>query len=262
MTLGAVVQKAQDEKREGATRFCMGAAWRHIKDGPEFDRILEMVCEVDKLGLEVCCTLGMLNPSQAKTLKDGRLHSYNHNIDTSKAHYSNIITTRVLQDRLDTLRHVRSARINVCAGGILGLGESDEDRIEFLHRLANLGPPPESVPINVLMPFEGTPLADQAPISHLIVVRTIATARIVMPKAMIRLSAGRINMSESEQLLCFYCGANSIFTSDKLLTAPNATKDDDKRLFAHLGLKPASMQATTPFSHPAEKIKRSAMCWA
>ena len=215
----------------------MGAAWRQAPHGREFESVLEMVRGVSALDLEVCCTLGMLTQGQADQLKQAGLTAYNHNLDTSPEFYGNIITTRVYADRLQTLSHVRNAGITVCCGGILGVGESEEDRIGLLQQLANLDPHPESVPINLLVRAEGTPLADAAEIDTLVMVRAIATARIIMPKSRVRLAAGRQQMSTEAVTLCFLAGANSIFTGEKLLTTPNPAADEDQRLLQNLGMK-------------------------
>ncbi len=233
-----VVDKAAIAKEAGATRFCMGAAWREVRDNKDFDKVLKIVSAVNGLGLEVCATLGMLTEGQAKKLKDAGLYAYNHNVDTSEGYYKSIITTRTYQDRLNTIRNTRKAEITVCSGGIIGMGESDEDRIEMLRTLANLDPHPESVPINALVPVEGTPLENRPPVDPFEFARMIATARILMPKSMVRLSAGRLQLSKEAQAFCFMAGANSIFAGDKLLTTPNPDVDDDKALFASLGLKP------------------------
>ena len=232
-----VLAKAEQAKKQGSTRFCMGAAWREVRDNKDFDRVLGMVKEVNELGLEVCCTLGMLTESQAQKLKDAGLYAYNHNLDTSEDYYGEIITTRTYDDRLKTLGHVRKAGISVCCGGIIGLGETDEDRMTMLHTLATLPEHPESVPVNALVAVEGTPLENRPRVSVWDMVRMIGTARILMPKAMVRLSAGRNEMSTEEQALCFMAGANSIFSGDKLLTTPNPDFDADKRMFELLGLK-------------------------
>lgn len=238
MDVDAVVEAAESAKRDGATRFCMGAAWREVRDDARFERVLEMVRRIKGLGgLEVCCTLGMLDADQARRLKDAGLDAYNHNLDTSEDYYDRIITTRTYADRLRTLEHVRGAGISVCCGGILGLGESEDDRIALLQTLANLPEPPESVPINSLVPVDGTPLAGGGNVDLWSMVRAIATARILMPRAMVRLSAGRLAMSEAEQALCFLAGANSIFAGEKLLTTPNPEADADRLLFDRLGLR-------------------------
>jgi biotin synthase len=233
-----VLTSAQRAKDAGSTRFCMGAAWREVRDNRDFDRVLGMVTKVNDLGLEVCCTLGMLNEYQAQRLKEAGLYAYNHNLDTSGDHYEKIITTRKYEDRLNTLEHVRKAGISVCSGGIIGLGETDADRIEMLHVLSNLPEHPESVPVNALVPVKGTPLADQPRVSVWEMIRMIATARITMPRTMVRLSAGRTEMSLPEQALCFMAGANSIFSGDKLLTTPNPGVNEDQLMFQLLGLEP------------------------
>jgi biotin synthase len=234
-----VLSAARDAKASGATRFCMGAAWREVKDGPQFDRLLDVVSAIKaEGGLEVCCTLGMLDERQAQRLKDAGLDAYNHNLDTSRRHYDDIISTRTYDDRLRTLRHVQRAGLSVCCGGILGMGETDDDRIDLLHTLAQLETPPESIPINALVPVDGTPLANRPPVPIWDMLRMIATTRILFPTSMVRLSAGRLNMSAAEQALCFLAGANSIFAGEKLLTTPNPDLDADAALFAALGLVP------------------------
>lgn len=238
MDVETVLAAARSAKADGATRFCMGAAWREVRDNAQFDSVLEMVRGVKQLGLEACCTLGLLTESQARRLKEAGLDAYNHNLDTSEAYYSEIISTRTYDDRLRTLSHVRDAGISVCCGGIVGMGETEDDRIALLHTLATLPEPPESVPINALVAVEGTPLAGRPKVEIWDMVRTIATARILMPSAMVRLSAGRVHMSEAEQALCFLAGANSIFAGDKLLTTPNPEVDRDHLMFERLGLKP------------------------
>jgi len=230
------VRAARDAKMRGADRFCMGAAWRQIREGKEFDRLLEMVTQVKALGLETCATLGMLNDAQAARLQEAGLDYYNHNLDTSPEHYSKIVTTRTFDDRLRTLQTVRHAGLKVCSGGILGMGEAVEDRIGLLHALASLDPQPESVPINALVPVEGTPLEQTPPLAWDELVRGVATARIAMPRAFVRLSAGRTTLSEEAQALCFLAGANSVFLGDRLLTTPNPEPDADARLFEKLGL--------------------------
>ena len=236
-----VYQTARKAHGEGATRFCMGAAWREIRDGSEFDQVLEMVRKVGSLGMEVCCTLGMLTDDQAGRLAAAGLTAYNHNLDTSPEFYGQIITTRLYEDRLRTIASVRKAGITVCSGGIIGMGESDDDRIGLLHQLAVLDPHPESVPINMLVRVAGTPLADAAPalseLDPLIMVRTIATARVLMPASMVRLSAGRRSLTREAVALCFLAGANSIFVGDKLLTTPNPDRDEDAQLLRDLGLQ-------------------------
>jgi len=244
-----VVAAAKKAKEGGATRLCMGAAWREVRDNKDFDRVIEMVTEVNSLDMEVCCTLGMLNYEQAKRLADAGLYAYNHNIDTSEENYGNIITTRTYNDRLNTLNNARKANLTVCSGGIIGLGETDEDRIGMLHVLSNLPQHPESVPINALVPVKGTPLEDQPRVSVWEMVRMIATTRIIMPKTVVRLSAGRTAMSMSDQALCFLAGANSIFAGDKLLTTPNPDFKEDMEMFKILGLKPRK-----PFKNVKEPV--------
>lgn len=236
----AVLAAARQAREDGVHRFCMGAAWREVKDGPDFDRVLEMVRGVSVLGLEVCCTLGMLTPSQARRLADAGLDAYNHNLDTSPEYYEQIITTRTYEDRLKTLAAVRQAGITVCSGGIIGMGESDADRVGLLHQLATLEPHPESVPINVLVPVEGTPLGKAEAIEPLVLVRMIATARILMPRSRVRLSAGRRSLSEECVALCFLAGANSIFVGDRLLTTPNPARSQDAQLLEELDLIPTA----------------------
>ena len=233
-----VISKAANAKANGSTRFCMGAAWREVRDNRDFDKVIEMVKGVSNMGLEVCCTLGMLTDEQARKLKDAGLYAYNHNLDTSEEHYEEIISTRTYDDRLNTLENVRKADISVCSGGIIGLVETDQDRIGMLHTLSNLPKHPESVPVNALVPVPGTPLEDQPKVSVWEMVRMIATARIIMPRAMVRLSAGRVRMTQEEQALCFLAGANSIFAGDKLLTTPNPEVNEDEQLFQVLNLKP------------------------
>ena len=237
LPLDEVLLKARRAKSGGATRFCMGAAWRSAPDGEEFDRVLAMVRGVAALDLEVCCTLGMLSAAQARQLADAGLTAYNHNLDTSPEYYGEIITTRTYQDRLDTLGHVRNAGIQVCCGGIIGMGESEADRIGLLHQLAIQNPHPESVPINMLVRVEGTPLEKNDNVDVIEWIRTIATARIIMPQSYVRLSAGRLSLSDEAQALAFMAGANSIFCGDKLLTTPNPQTDRDSALFSKLGLR-------------------------
>src|SRR3954447_2898847 len=241
MDVEAVIASAREAKQHGSQRFCMGAAWREPKDR-DMPALTRMVAEVKAMGLETCMTLGMLNREQARALADAGLDYYNHNIDTSPEHYGDIITTRSFRERLDTLEEVRNAGIAVCCGGIVGMGETREDRAGFIHALATLPRHPESVPINALVPIKGTVLGDMLDgvkmIDDIEFVRTVAVARITMPRSMVRLSAGRESMSEATQALCFLAGANSIFTGDKLLTTANAGDDADAALFAKLGLKP------------------------
>lgn len=233
-----VLAEARKAKESGSTRFCMGAAWRDVKDGRAFDRVLDMVRGVNEMGMEACCTLGMLTYDQAVKLKEAGLTAYNHNLDTSEEYYGNVITTRSYQDRLETIANVSKAGISVCCGGILGMGETEDDRIGLLHRLANLDPQPESVPINMLVPVEGTPMQDQKPLDIFDWIRSIATARILMPKSMVRLSAGRLSISREAQALAFMAGANAIFTGEKLLTTPNPEINEDSNLLNELGLIP------------------------
>jgi len=229
---------AVNAKAEGATRFCMGAAWRQAPEGREFESVLQSIRAVADLGLEVCCTLGMLTKSQAQRLKQAGLTAYNHNLDTSPEFYAKIITTRTYQERLDTIANVRAAGISVCCGGIVGMGETDDDRVALLQQLATLSPHPESVPINMLVRAEGTPLGAQAGVDPLVMVRTIATARILMPRSRVRLAAGRMQMTREAVLLCFLAGANSIFCGERLLTTPNPQPSEDCELLRELGLKP------------------------
>src|SRR5215475_9176381 len=233
-----VIEVARQAVGRGVTRFCMGAAWRQAPEGREFEKVLQMVRGVSSLGLEVCCTLGMLTERQAEQLKEAGLSAYNHNLDTSPEFYGSIITTRVYEERLKTLAAVRKAGITVCCGGILGMGEREEDRIGLLQQLASLKPHPESVPINMLVRVEGTPLGKMAPLAPLEMVRAIATARILMPAARVRLAAGRKQLSAEAVTLCFLAGANSIFVGEKLLTTPNPLADEDELLLQSLGMKP------------------------
>lgn len=233
-----VLEYAKKAKDAGSTRFCMGAAWREIRDNKDFDRVLDMVQGVNEMGMEVCCTLGMLTQEQANKLANAGLHAYNHNLDTSREYYDDIITTRTYDDRLQTLGHVRKAGITVCCGGIIGLGETHADRIDMLHTLCTMPQHPESVPINALVPIQGTPLQHNRKVDVWDMIRMIATARITMPKTMVRLSAGRTDMTIAEQAFCFMAGANSIFAGDKLLTTPNPSFEEDNAMFALLGLKP------------------------
>ncbi|MFD2595719.1 biotin synthase BioB [Sphingobacterium griseoflavum] len=235
-----VLAHAKRAQEKGSTRFCMAAAWRAVRDNRDFDRVVDMVKAVNGLGMEVCCTLGMLSAQQAKRLQEAGLYAYNHNLDSSADYYGHIISTRTFADRLQTIGHVRQAGLTVCSGGIIGLGESSADRVAMLCTLATMEEHPESVPINALSRVAGTPLADQPKVDIWDMVRTIATARIAMPKSLVRLSAGRMEMSEHEQAWCFMAGANSIFTGEgaKLLVTPNPDMDDDLTMLAKLGLKP------------------------
>jgi biotin synthase len=235
MEIDEVLKQAQNAKNKGATRFCMGAAWRNPTD-KSLDKVIPMIQGVKAMGMETCVTLGMLSPKQASALKKAGLDYYNHNIDTSKENYSNVVTTRKFQDRLDTLEAVAEANINVCSGGILGMGETEVDRASMLQSLANLEKHPDSVPINLLVPIPGTPFENIKPPSESEFVRTIAVARILMPNSVVRLSAGRLDMGEGMQALCFFAGANSIFYGDQLLTTDNPTVANDKLLFSRLGI--------------------------
>jgi biotin synthase len=238
MQHGEVLEEAQAAKAAGSTRFCMGAAWREVKDGAQFDRVLDMVRDVAALDLEVCCTLGMLQPHQALKLKAAGLTAYNHNLDTSPTYYEQVITTRTYQDRLDTIKAVSDAGISVCCGGIIGMGESQTDRLEFLEALMKLEPTPESIPINTLIPIPGTPLEHAPPVDPLEIVRMVAATRILFPTAIVRLTAGRSAMSDELQAMCFVAGANSIFTGPVLLTAPNPTRSQDAELLDRMGMVP------------------------
>lgn len=236
MTIEEVEGAAERAKAGGASRLCMGAAWREVRDNRDFDRVLEMVKKVNEKGMEVCCTLGMLSESQAQKLADAGLYAYNHNLDTSEDNYKKIITTRNYDDRLNTIKNVRKAKISVCSGGIIGMGESIEDRVKMLKTLSSMDVHPESVPVNALVPVEGTPLENQPMVPIWDMVRMIATTRIVMPKTVVRLSAGRTQMSLEGQALCFLAGANSIFAGDKLLTTPNPDFNEDVQMFELFGL--------------------------
>ncbi|MBA2611518.1 MAG: biotin synthase BioB [Bacteroidetes bacterium] len=238
MDVSEVSACADNAKKGGASRMCLGAAWREVRDNKDFDKVLEMVKTINGKGLEVCATLGMVTEEQAKKLAEAGLYAYNHNIDTSEENYNKIISTRTFDDRLDTINNVRKAGLTVCSGGIIGMGESAEDRIGMLHTLSILRPQPESVPINALVAVEGTPMEDQPPVPIWDMVRMIATARIVLPKTAVRLSAGRLTMSMEGQALCFMAGANSIFAGDKLLTTPNPKYNEDMEMFKILGLSP------------------------
>jgi biotin synthase len=247
MTCDEVMPIAKQAAASGATRFCMGAAWKGVRDGDaKFEQMLETIREVEKLGMEVCVTLGQLGDVEARKLREAGVTAYNHNIDTSPEHYRNIVTTHTFQDRLNTIASVQRAGMAVCCGGILGLGETETDRLKMLEVLCSFDPPPESVPINCLMPMEGTPLAGAKPIDTFELVRLIATTRIVLPKAKIRLSAGRSLLSREAQALCFFAGANSIFYGEKLLTAPNPETDEDIALLTELGLRPQAPYTDLP----------------
>jgi biotin synthase len=257
MSVSQVKAQALRAKSSGSSRVCMGAAWRNVKDGKEFDNVLEMVRTINKLDMEVCCTLGMVTENQAKRLAEAGLYAYNHNLDSSEEYYKEVISTRGYQDRLDTISNVRKSKVTVCSGGIIGMGETLEDRAGMLVALATLNPQPESTPINALVPVEGTPLEEQQKISIWEMLRMIATTRIVMPETQVRLSAGRTDMSREGQAMCFFAGANSIFAGDKLLTTPNPNVDDDMEMFKLLGLKPqkAFEKKSQPQSVSAEESK-------
>lgn len=259
MQVDEVVDAAKKAKEGGSSRLCMGAAWREVRDNRDFDRVIDMVKAVNALDMEVCCTLGMLNEHQAQRLADAGLYAYNHNLDTSEEDYKRIITTRNYDDRLNTLHHVRKAKLTVCSGGIVGLGETVEDRISMLKTLANLEKHPESVPINALVPVKGTPMEDQPRVPIWDMIRMIATARIIMPKSVVRLSAGRNEMSIEDQAMCFMAGANSIFAGDKLLTTPNPELNQDLEMFQILGLTPrAAFKNGKPNTKNEEKTALAA----
>ncbi len=255
LTVEEVLGAARKARESGSTRFCMGAAWRDAKDGPAFDRVLDMVRGVRELGLEACATLGMLDDEQAKALADAGLTAYNHNLDTSRAYYGEIITTRTYDERLQTISRVVKAGISVCCGGILGMGESIEDRCELIRTLASLDPHPGSVPINALVPVEGTPLSAQPKVDSLDLVRAIATARIVMPKTQVRLSAGRTELSREAQILCFMAGASSIFYGEKLLTTGNPDVSADRQLLEDAGMQPMQPYASSDPTVQATKAR-------
>ena len=248
MSVSQVKAQALRAKSSGSSRVCMGAAWRNVKDGPEFDQVLEMVRTINKLDMEVCCTLGMITENQAKRLAEAGLYAYNHNLDTSEEYYKEVISTRGFEDRLETIENVRKTNVTVCSGGIIGMGESIEDRAGMLVALSSLNPQPESVPINALVAVDGTPMEDEKPVEIWEMIRMVATTRIVMPNTQVRLSAGRTNMSREGQAMCFFAGANSIFAGDKLLTTPNPDVEDDMKMFELLGLKP--QKAFTKVSQP------------
>jgi biotin synthase len=238
MTVPHVKAQALRAKASGSSRVCMGAAWRNVKDGKEFDQVLEMVRTINKLDMEVCCTLGMITENQAQRLAEAGLYAYNHNLDTSEDYYKDVISTRAYQDRLDTIGNVRKTNVTVCSGGIIGMGEAIEDRAGMLVALASLSPQPESTPINALVPVEGTPMGAIEKVSIWEMIRMVATTRIVMPHTQVRLSAGRTEMSREGQAMCFFAGANSIFAGDKLLTTPNPDINEDMAMFKMLGLEP------------------------
>ncbi|NGP76263.1 biotin synthase BioB [Balneolaceae bacterium YR4-1] len=250
-----ILGAAQKAKEAGSTRFCMGAAWRNARKTKDFDKVLDMVREITDMDMEVCCTLGMLTDEQAAKLKEAGLYAYNHNLDTSEDFYNRIISTRSYEDRLETLETVRNNNISVCCGGIVGMGETDEDRIELIHNLSTMPQHPESVPINALIAVEGTPMENQPKVPWYDMARMIATARITMPDSMVRLSAGRVNMSMEEQAHCFMAGANSIFTGEKLLTTENNELEEDKRMFEILGLTPREAFKNAKKEHVPEKVE-------
>jgi len=256
MTVESVVEQAQNAKANGSSRLCMGAAWREIRDNKDFDNVIEMVQAVNDLDMEVCCTLGMMNENQAKRLKNAGLFAYNHNLDSSKEFYGDVISTREYEDRLNTIENARKAGITVCSGGIIGMGEAVEDRIGLLMSYIKMETPPESIPINALVAIEGTPLENQKPIEQWEMIRMVATTRIAFPETVVRLSAGRTKMSLEGQALCFMAGASSIFAGDKLLTTPNPEFNEDKEMFNILGLIPkqAFAEGEKPVTIPDEKI--------
>jgi biotin synthase len=261
MSVPHVKAQALRAKESGSSRVCMGAAWRNVKDGPEFDQVLEMVRTINKLDMEVCCTLGMVTENQAKRLSEAGLYAYNHNLDTSEDYYKDVISTRAFEDRLETINHVRQSNITVCSGGIIGMGEKLEDRAGMLVALSSLNPQPESTPINALVAVEGTPMEDIEPIEIWEMIRMVATTRIVMPETQVRLSAGRTEMSREGQALCFFAGANSIFAGDKLLTTPNPDVNEDMAMFEVLGLNPQMpfTKSAQPTTVEAEDSKFEAL---
>lgn len=255
MTVGQVKAQALRAKESGSSRVCMGAAWRNVKDGHEFEQVLEMVRTINKLDMEVCCTLGMLTENQASRLAEAGLYAYNHNLDTSEDYYKDVISTRAFDDRLKTIENVRKSNVTVCSGGIIGMGERLEDRAGMLVALSTLNPQPESVPINALVAVEGTPMEDIDPISIWDMIRMVATTRIVMPKTQVRLSAGRTEMTREGQAMCFFAGANSIFAGDKLLTTPNPDVNEDLDMFKQLGLIPQKPFVKSPQPKTVEAIE-------
>jgi biotin synthase len=255
MTVPHVKAQALRAKASGSSRVCMGAAWRNVKDGPEFNQVLEMVRTINKLNMEVCCTLGMLTENQAMRLAEAGLYAYNHNLDTSEDYYKDVISTRAFQDRLETIENVRKSNVTVCSGGIIGMGEKLEDRAGMLVALATLNPQPESVPINALVAVEGTPMEDMEPIPIWDMIRMVASTRIVMPKTQVRLSAGRTEMSREGQAMCFFAGANSIFAGDKLLTTPNPDVNEDMEMFRLLGLEPQKAFDKMPQPKSLEEVE-------
>lgn len=261
MSVQQVKAQALRAKSSGSSRVCMGAAWRNVKDGPEFDQVLEMVRTINKMDMEVCCTLGMLTENQAQRLAEAGLYAYNHNLDTSEDYYKDVISTRAFKDRLDTIANVRKSNVTVCSGGIIGMGEKLEDRAGMLVALSTLNPQPESVPINALVAVAGTPMEDIAPIAIWDMIRMVATTRIVMPETQVRLSAGRTEMSREGQALCFFAGANSIFAGDKLLTTPNPDVNDDMEMFKLLGLSSQKpfIKVSQPKTIEAEYAKHQSL---
>jgi len=252
MTVDSVIEQAKNAKANGSSRLCMGAAWREVRDNKDFDSVVEMVQAVNDLDMEVCCTLGMMNEDQAKRLKNAGLFAYNHNLDTSKDYYKDVISTREYEDRLQTIENARKAGITVCSGGIIGMGEAIEDRVGLLMSYMEMETPPDSIPINALVAIEGTPMEDQKPIEQWELIRMVATTRIAFPESVVRLSAGRTKMSMEGQALCFMAGAGSIFAGDKLLTTPNPEFNEDKEMFHILGLIPkqAFADGEKPVSQP------------
>lgn len=261
MTVSHVKAQALRAKSSGSSRVCMGAAWRNVKDGPEFDQVLEMVRTINKLDMEVCCTLGMITENQAHRLAEAGLYAYNHNLDTSEDYYKDVISTRAFEDRLETIDNVRKSNVTVCSGGIIGMGEELEDRAGMLVALTSLNPQPESVPINALVAVEGTPMEEMEPIAIWDMIRMVATTRIVMPETQVRLSAGRTEMSREGQAMCFFVGANSIFAGDKLLTTPNPDVNEDMKMFELLGLNPQKpfTKVSQPKTIEAEDSQLQAM---
>jgi biotin synthase len=257
MPVEQVLEQAQNAKNGGASRMCLGAAWREVRDNRDFDQVLEMVKGINEMDMEVCCTLGMLTEEQAQRLADAGLYAYNHNIDTSEEHYSEVITTRTFDDRLNTHKNVRKAGVTLCSGGIIGLGEQKEDRMKMLITLANMEVQPESVPINTLVPVKGTPMEDYEKVPVWDLVRMVAIARIMMPKSAVRLSAGRLDLTDEGQALCFMAGANSIFAGDKLLTTPNPEFGRDEELFKILRIQPKAPYQDGEKRIPNEKYKDS-----
>ncbi|TKD65340.1 biotin synthase BioB [Flavobacterium sp. ASW18X] len=261
MSVNQVKAQALRAKASGSSRVCMGAAWRNVKDGPEFDQVLEMVRTINKLDMEVCCTLGMLTENQAQRLAEAGLYAYNHNLDTSEEYYKEVISTRGFEDRLQTIDNVRKTNVTVCSGGIIGMGEKVEDRAGMLVALSTLDPQPESVPINALVSVDGTPMENEKPVEIWEMIRMVATTRIVMPKTQVRLSAGRTSMSREGQAMCFFAGANSIFAGDKLLTTPNPDVNEDMEMFKTLGLIPQKpfVKGAQPKTVAAEDSQFEAM---